>query len=80
MHRAFSFIVYIRHYDLYFLPGTHVVILPPFEEVKAPVSNSADFFPKKCPLEDFWRILEDLWWLGLVKGNNIFCITTFKRK
>ena len=34
--------------------------ITPFEEVKVPVSNSTEFFQKKCPLEDF-----DGGWLGL---------------
>ena len=44
-----------------------VVILPHFEEVKVPVSNSA-VFPKKCPLE------EDFGGFGGGKGFNIFLI------
>ena len=47
-----------------FLPGSNFA---PFEEVKVPVSNSADFFQKSAP----WRILEDLGWLGL---SEIFCV------
>ena len=39
-----------------------LLILPPFEEVKVPVSNSADFFLKSVP----WRILQDLGWLELI--------------
>ena len=54
MHHAFSLIFHImifRTYGLYFLPGSNFA---PFEEVKVPVSNSAEFFSqKKCPLEDF---------------------------
>ena len=37
-------------------------LLAPFEEVKVPVSNSAEFVPKKCPLEDFE-------WFGLNTTN-----------
>ena len=33
----------------YFLTGSNFA---PFEEVKVPVSNSTDFFQKKCPLDD----------------------------
>ena len=32
------------------MPGSNFA---PFEEVKVPVSNSADFFQKKSLLEDF---------------------------
>ena len=46
---------------MYFLPGSNFA---PFEEVKVPVSNSADFFPKKCPLEDFLRF-------GVVRVNKV---------
>ena len=58
MHFRWSFI--FSTYGLYFLPGRNFA---PFEEVKAPVSNSADLFflKKRAPL----RILEDLGWLGL---------------
>ena len=49
MHHAFCWSFIFSTYGLYFLPGS---IFAPFEEVKVPVSNSADFFPKKCPLED----------------------------
>ena len=44
-------------YGLYFLPGSNFA---PFEEVKALVSNSAEFFPKSAP----WRIWEDLGGFG----------------
>ena len=33
-----------------FLPRSNFA---PFEEMKVPVSNSAEFSPKKYPLEDF---------------------------
>ena len=36
----------------------------PFEEVKVPVSNSAEFVQKSAP----WGILEDLGWLGLMNS------------
>ena len=45
-------------YGLFFLPGSNFA---PFEEVKVPVSNSAEFSPKKSAP---WRILKDLEWLG----------------
>ena len=45
----FSTVMYMYMY-MYFLPGRNFA---PFEEVKVPVSNSADCFPKKCPMEDF---------------------------
>ena len=45
---------------LYILPGSNFV---PFEEVKVPVSKSADFFLLSAP----WRILEDLGWLGFME-------------
>ena len=57
MHFPWSFILFST-YGLYFLPGSNFA---PFEEVKVPVSNSADFFQESAP----WRILEDLGWLGL---------------
>ena len=69
MHQnAFSLI--LSTCSLYFLPGSNFA---PFEEVKVPVSNSADFFsPKKtAPL----RILLDLGWWGLKwqhLGQNYF--------
>ena len=49
-----SLIFHIRHffYGLYFLPGSNFA---PFEEVKVPVSNSAECFQKTAP----WRILDD---------------------
>ena len=40
------------------LPGRNFA---PFEEVKVPVSNSAEIVPKSAP----WRMLQDLAWLGL---------------
>ena len=48
MHFRWSFI--FSTYGLYFLPGSNVA---PFEEVKVPVSNSANCFPKKFHLKDF---------------------------
>ena len=36
-------------YGLYFFPGSDFA---PFEQVKVPVSNSAEFFQKSAP----WRI------------------------
>ena len=47
-------------YTLYFLPGSNFA---PFEEVKVPVSNSANLFPKKRPLEDFGAF-------GVVRVND----------
>ena len=44
--------------DLYFSDSNSA----PFEEVKVPVSNSAEFFPKSAT----WRILKDFGWLGLI--------------
>ena len=35
---------------MHFLPGSNFAT---FEEVKVPVSNSAEFFQKDVPLEDF---------------------------
>ena len=35
---------------MYFLPGSNFVL---FEEVKVPVSNSAEFFQNSAPCEDF---------------------------
>ena len=54
----FPLIFHIQHlmYGLYFLPGSNFA---PFEEVKVPVSNSAEFFQKSAP----WRILMDLGWV-----------------
>ena len=50
MHHAFSLIFYIQH----LWPGGNFA---PFEEVKVPVSNSADiFFSKKVPLGGFCMI------------------------
>ena len=56
MHFRWSFI--FTTYDRYFLPGSKFA---PFEEVKVPVSNSAEFFLKTAP----WRIWED--WGGFGK-------------
>ena len=44
---------------MFFLPGSNFA---PFEDMKAPVSNSADFLSQK---RANWRILMDLGWLGL---------------
>ena len=54
MHFRWSFIfstygLYVYMY-VYFLPGSNFA---PFEEVKVPVSNGAEFVKKKCHLEDF---------------------------
>ena len=46
MHHAFSLIFHIQ----YFLPGINFAA---FEEVKVPVSNSAEFFQKSGPMKDF---------------------------
>ena len=54
MHFRWSFI--FSTYGRYFLLGSNFA---PFEEVKVPVSNSADFFKKCAP----WGILEALGWL-----------------
>ena len=69
MHFRWSFI--FSTYGLYFLPGSNFA---PLEEVKVPVSNSADFFQKSAP----WRILEDfggfwrIWgWLELKHCHDI---------
>ena len=53
-------------YGLYFLPGSNFAT---FEEVRVPVSNSAEYFKKSAP----WMILEDFGWLGLNKimSNNM---------
>ena len=59
MHHAFPLIFH----GLYFLPGSNFA---PFEVVKVPVSNSAEFFQKSAP----WRILEDLGWLKLFNVIN----------
>ena len=48
MHFRWSFI--FSTYGLYSLPGSNFA---PFEEVKVPVSNSDEFFQKKCPFENF---------------------------
>ena len=62
MHHAFSLIFHIQHlYGLYFLPGSNFA---PFEEVKVPVSNGAEFKNKKCHLEDFDGF-------GVVRVNEI---------
>ena len=53
MHYRWAFI--FSTYGLYFLPGSNFA---PFEEVKVPVSNSAEFFKKSAP----WRI-----WGGWVR-------------
>ena len=52
LHDAFSLIFHIQHlcYGLYFLPGSNFA---PFEEVKLPVSNSADLFT----LTAIWSII-----------------------
>ena len=52
-------------YGLYFLPCSNFA---PFEEVKVPVSDSADFPQKSAP----WRTLEDLGWLGLMSKQITF--------
>ena len=59
MHFRWSFI--FSTYGLYFLPGSN---FDPFEEVKVPVSNSAEFFPKSAPWEDFDGF-------GMVRVGNI---------
>ena len=51
MHHAFSLIFHIQH--LMACTSCQAVILPHLKRVKVPVSNSAEFFQKKCPLEDF---------------------------
>ena len=51
MHHAFSLIFHIQH--LWPVLLCQVLIFPPFDEVKVPVSNGADFFLKRCHLEDF---------------------------
>ena len=61
MHFRWSFI--FSTYGLYFLPGSSFA---PFEEVKVPVSNSAELFQKSAA----WRILEDLGWLGFLKLSS----------
>ena len=43
---------------MYLFPGSNFA---PFEQVKVPVSNSAEVFQKGAP----WRILVDLGWVGL---------------
>ena len=62
MHFRWSFI--FSTYGLYFLPGSNFA---PFEEVKVPVSKSADFFPKRCPLED----LGLLGWIHFCSINDV---------
>ena len=52
MHRAFVLIFHIQHLWPALLAG-YCSNFVPFEEVKVPVSNSAEFFQRKCPLEDF---------------------------
>ena len=56
VHFRWSFI--FSTYSLYFLPGRNFA---PLEEVKVPLSKSAEFFPKSGP----WGILQDLGWFGL---------------
>ena len=47
-------------YGLYFVPGSNFA---PFKEEKVPVSNSAEFFQKECPLEDFGGFGGGLCWM-----------------
>ena len=54
MHHAFSLIFHIQRlgmYGLYFLPGSNFAS---FEEVKVPVSNSAEFFQKSGGFGWIW--------------------------
>ena len=70
MHFRWSFI--FSTYGLYFLPGSN---FSTFEEVKMPVSYSADFFSKKVTLWGFW---EDLRWSGLLHMyTNKVCLEVF---
>ena len=53
MDSPLTMYMYGLYMYMYFLPGImyiHVLCsnFAPFEEVKVLVSNSADFFPKKC--------------------------------
>ena len=64
MHFRSSFV--FSTYGLYFLPGSN---FDPFEEVKVPVSNSAEFFQNCAPLVDFGGF-------GVARVNHyIFIIT-----
>ena len=56
LHNAPCIFVELSYSALMACTSCQVVFLPHFEEVKVPVSNSVEVFPKSAP----WRILEDL--------------------